>query len=157
MGRLFIFFLLVSGVFCAQAQDRQASPMSSAVTLPVAKPEVIEFAQLEYDFGKIPQGRPVTHTFTFRNTGNEPIAISDVHASCGCTTPEWSKDSVGAGEHATIQVGFNAATEGAFVKPIFITYNDGETRQLIIKGDVWKTPAYSAPENTLVNKLNKKQ
>lgn len=106
-----------------------------------------------FDFGKIPQGKPVTHVFEFTNTGDKPFALDNVQASCGCTTPEWNKDIIAPGATASIKVGYNAATEGTFNKTVSITYNGAETKQITIKGDVWKTPVTSAPENTSLNIL----
>ncbi len=112
-----------------------------------AAPE-ISLKETEYDFGKIPQGKPVTHVFLFTNNGTIPLALDNVQASCGCTTPEWTKDPVAAGATSQINVGYNAASDGPFTKFITITYNGTQTKQVTIKGDVWKTPATSAPENT---------
>jgi hypothetical protein len=101
-----------------------------------------------FDFGKIPQGKPVTHIFDAVNTGKDSLRISNVQASCGCTTPEWEREKVqAAGEKTKITVGYNAAAEGPFSKFITITYNGTQTKQLTIKGEVWKTPISSAPEN----------
>ncbi|HEV2830352.1 MAG TPA: DUF1573 domain-containing protein, partial [Hanamia sp.] len=107
----------------------------------------------EFDFGKIPQGKPVTHIFEFTNNGKIPFALDNVQASCGCTTPVWNKEVVAPGATAKITVGYNAANEGPFSKPVTITYNGNLTKQIIIKGEVWKTPVTSAPENTSVNSL----
>lgn len=107
-----------------------------------------------YDFGKIPQGKPVHHEFEITNTGTTPMKLVNVQASCGCTTPEWEKDKeIPAGGSSIIKVGYNAAAEGAFNKAITITYNDNQTKQITIKGEVWKTPAASAPTNAAANDL----
>ncbi len=138
--------------------------VSSAIT-PVtgtttdAKPaeETISLTETEFDFGKIPQGKPVTHVFEFKNIGPTPFSLDNVQASCGCTTPEWNKDVVAPGATSKITVGYNAQNEGTFAKPVTITYNGTQTRQIIIKGDVWKTPVSSAPENTKINSLKNEQ
>ena len=57
------------------------------------------------------------------------------------------------GEKTTITVGYNAAAEGPFTKPVTITYNTNEVKQLMIKGEVWNTPAASAPVNEKVKEL----
>jgi hypothetical protein len=57
------------------------------------------------------------------------------------------------GEKTRITVGYNAASEGAFNKPITIAYNGSQTKQIVIKGEVWKTPGTSAPENKALNDL----
>ena len=107
-----------------------------------------------FNFGKIPQGKPVHHNFEIVNAGKTPIKLNNVQASCGCTTPEWEKDKeINPGEKSIIKVGYNAASEGNFTKAITITYNESLTRLINIKGEVWKTPAASAPSNAAVNAL----
>ena len=116
--------------------------------------DVLVLKETEYDFGKIPQGKPVTHVFDVVNNGKDSLKIINVQASCGCTTPDWEKNKVQApGEKTKINVGYNAASEGAFTKVITITYNGSLTKQIIIKGDVWKTPSTSAPENKELGSL----
>ena len=119
--------------------------------------ESLSLKETEFDFGKIPQGKPVTHVFEFTNTGTTPFSLDNVQASCGCTTPVWNKDVVAPGSISKITVGYNAQNEGQFAKPVTITYNGNQTRQITIKGDVWKTPVTSAPENTSVNSLKNEQ
>ena len=70
-----------------------------------------------------------------------------MQASCGCTTPEWTKTPVVSGGKTTIKVGYNSAAEGAFDKTITVYYNGGEVKVLNIKGTVWKTADQSAPTN----------
>jgi hypothetical protein len=113
----------------------------------------LHLIETEFDFGKIPQGKPVTHVFEFTNTGTTPFSLDNVQASCGCTTPEWNKDVVAPGATSKIIVGYNAMNDGPFAKPVTLTYNGNQTKQIIIKGEVWKTPVTSAPENTSVNSL----
>lgn len=107
-----------------------------------------------HDFGKIPQGKPVTYAFEVTNKSTAPLKISNVQASCGCTTPEWDRENpIPAGATAKITVGYNAQAEGPFTKPVTITYNDGVTKVINIKGEVWKTPAESAPANSGINEI----
>jgi hypothetical protein len=83
-------------------------------------PEVLEVKETVYDFGKIAQGKPVYHEFEIANIGILPLKIDNVAASCGCTTPEWSKESIATGGRTRIKVGYNAAAEGYFEKEITI-------------------------------------
>lgn len=118
---------------------------------------VLTLKEAEYDFGKIPQGKPVTHVFDVVNNGYDSLHITSVQASCGCTTPEWDREKVQApGEKTKITVGYNAASEGLFTKQITITYNGAQTKQITIKGEVWKTPVTSAPENKELDSLKDK-
>lgn len=156
MCRVILFFLFTGIGTSLMAQERVMSPTTTLEHTKVLQADPLSFTQTEYDFGKIPQGKPVTHTFQFKNTGVEPLVLNEVKASCGCTTPVWTRDTIPAGGVSSVKVGFNAASEGAFVKPVFITYNGNQSKQLLIKGDVWKTPADSAPQNQLVHQLNQK-
>lgn len=116
--------------------------------------DVLQLKETEHDFAKIPQGKPVYYVFEILNTGTQPLKLDDVHASCGCTTPEWSRDPIAPGANAQIKVGYNAAAEGPFDKAITITYN-GQSKQLKIKGTVWKAPEGAAPTNASVQFLKK--
>ena len=116
--------------------------------------EVLLVNEEVHDFGKIPQGKPVTYDFVVTNSGNTPLKINTVHASCGCTTPTWNHDTeIAPGATDKINVGYNAQAEGSFNKVVTITYNDSQTKTLKIKGDVWKTPASSAPENEGIGEI----
>lgn len=115
--------------------------------------DVLSLKETVYDFGMIPQGKPVYYYFEVKNIGNTPLKLENVQAACGCTTPEWSKDAIPVGGTQKIKVGFNAATEGPFEKPITVVYNGNQTKQIYIKGTVWKAPAGSAPLNASVQFL----
>jgi archaellum component FlaG (FlaF/FlaG flagellin family) len=115
--------------------------------------EVIQLKEAAHDFGKIPQGRPANYTFEIVNTGKEPLKLDNVQASCGCTTPQWSKDPIAPGETSKILVGYNAYTEGYFEKTITIQYNQNQSKVLTIKGTVYKAPPAPAPENASVKLL----
>lgn len=147
MKKLLLFVLLFSAAF-AKAQT------TPAANKPV--PETISLKQLNYDFGKIPQGRPVTHVFEVTNIGTEPLRIENVQASCGCTTPEWSFEPVKPGATTSIKVGYNSAAEGQFQKAVTIIYNGGLTKTLQISGEVYKTAATSAPVNSSIALLKQK-
>ena len=130
-----------------------AAPVADGVTKAIVE-DALLLKEAEHDFGKIPQGKPVTYIFNISNTGKTSLKIDNVQASCGCTTPEWDREKdMEPGANSKITVGYNAAAEGPFTKLITITYNGTQTKQLTIKGEVWKTPAASAPANAAVNNL----
>jgi len=121
-----------------------------------ASQEVLSVKETEFNFGTIPQGKPVYHFFEVTNTGKDPMVISNVQTSCGCTTPEWSKEPVAAGATTKIRVGYNAAAEGPFDKHITIMYNQNLSKQIKITGIVWRAPVGSAPENSSISLLKQK-
>ena len=128
--------------------------VSQAQTTTDTKPaETLQLKETAYNFGKIQQGRPVTHNFEIVNTGKEPLMLENVQASCGCTTPEWSKDAIQPGASSIIKVGYNAANDGAFTKSITIQYNSNQTKVLTISGTVFKGPTTSAPVNASLSLL----
>jgi len=165
MKKIFTLICCVTFMLSAFAQTdiTKVNKKDKSITTNVAESaspaatENLTLRESEFDFGKIPQGKPVTHVFQFTNTGDKPFALDNVQASCGCTTPEWNKETIAPGATASIKVGYNAATEGPFNKTVSITYNGTQTKQITIKGDVWKTPVTSAPENTSLNTLKNEQ
>ena len=102
---------------------------------PPASPSKIKFSEKEFDFGTLPQGKPVTHEFEFTNTGTEPVVLENVKASCGCTTPTWTKEPVMPGKKGAIKAQYNMAREGSFRKSITVTTKDGEAVELYISGN----------------------
>jgi hypothetical protein len=149
MLSLAVFILSVS---LASAQTVASEAPKAANSSPVAV-EILGLKQTSHDFGKIPQSRPVTHVFEFTNNGKDPLKLENVQASCGCTTPEWSKDAVEPGATANIKVGYNAAAEGPFSKAVMIYFNGNQMKTITITGTVYKAPATSAPANPSVSLL----
>ena len=95
----------------------------------------LKFETIEHDFGNMPQGKPVSYDFIFENTGKEPIELENVQASCGCTTPIWTKEPVLNKKKGTIKAQYNMAREGLFDKTITVTAKNGEQVVLHIKGN----------------------
>ena len=93
-----------------------------------------------YDFGSVKEGEKVEHEFTFTNSGNEPLIISRVQASCGCTTPEYSKNPIAPGEKGNVKVVFNSAGQmGKQHKIITVTSNASKPNTLLhLRGEVKK-------------------
>lgn len=151
MKKLAIAATLCVFALFAKAQSPAISPANGTALHRPA--DVLELRENHHDFGKIPQGRPATYTFEVVNTGNLPLRLDNVHASCGCTTPEWSREPIPAGGVAEIKVGYNAAAEGSFNKTVTIIYNTNQTKLLTITGEVYKVPQTSAPENASVQLL----
>ena len=145
--------LLLGFVGFAQNHDGHDHSATTNTNTATPKPESIKLSETTFDFGKIPQGKPVTHVFTVENIGKDSLKIDNVQASCGCTTPEWSKAAIQPGATSVIKVGYNAANEGPFNKTITIVYNTNQTKVLNITGSVYKGPATSAPVNASLSLL----
>lgn len=99
---------------------------------------VLQFTQTEHEFGNVTEGTQATHEFTFTNTGNAPVIISNVSASCGCTTPYWTKEPVLPGKKGKVTASYNSAGRpGVFHKTITVVSNaQPASHTLTIKGTV---------------------
>ncbi len=107
---------------------------------------VIKFKTESHDFGKVEEGVQAAYTFEFTNTGTAPVVISNAQPSCGCTTPDWTKEPVMPGKTGFVKASFNSSGRpGNFNKNITVISNS-ETPQiaLTIKGEV--NPKAAAPE-----------
>lgn len=105
---------------------------------PKADPTSINFEEMEHDFGTIEQNTTNPHTFTFTNTGDEPLIISDAKGSCGCTVPDYPRQPVMPGETGEIQVVYSPGKQKNLqTKTVTITANtEPATTVLRIKANV---------------------
>jgi hypothetical protein len=102
------------------------------------KPKIV-FDELEHDFGNFKESDGVqTTTFKFSNNGEVPLVLNNVRASCGCTTPKWTREPVAPGNSGEIQVSYNPKNRpGSFNKSVMISSNaENGTTVLRIKGRV---------------------
>jgi len=102
-------------------------------------PESASFSWVStaFNFGKVPVGVPVSHDFTFTNTGNVPLIITSVQASCGCTVTSYSKEAIQPGAQGFVKATYNAAKVGQFQKTITVNANADEgVVTLSITGEV---------------------
>jgi hypothetical protein len=93
---------------------------------------------MEYDFGNINEGQIIEHEFSFVNSGQAPLVISNITASCGCTTPDWTKTPIKPGEEGYVKVVFNSTSKrGAQAPTVSIQANTNPTvTRLRMKGAV---------------------
>ncbi|MGI4835786.1 MAG: DUF1573 domain-containing protein [Janthinobacterium lividum] len=99
---------------------------------------VLTFAETQYDFGDIRPDSVVRHTFNFTNTGKTPLLIADATASCGCTTPSWTKEAIAPGAKGQLQVQFDSrGKQGLISKQVSVRANTQPAITTIyIKGNV---------------------
>ncbi|EDM37641.1 hypothetical protein PBAL39_14489 [Pedobacter sp. BAL39] len=123
MKKLLLLFTLFLGVtVAANAQS---------------KPAEFKFAKESHDFGKIPTGKPATVEFSFTNIGDQPLIITKVETTCGCTVPTYTQTPVKKGDSGVIKVTYNPTGAALpFSKSITITSNaKTTTKVLYIKGE----------------------
>jgi len=101
-----------------------------------------KFASEKFDFGKIPQGKPVTTKFEYTNIGEEPLILTEVRPTCGCTIADYTKTPVLKDQKGVITITFNAPVAGVFSKTIVVTSNAKTPQKfLVISGEVLAPPA----------------
>jgi len=85
----------------------------------------IVFEKQSHDFGSFQESAGVqTTTFKFKNEGDAPLILSNVRASCGCTTPKWTREPVAPGANGEIEVSYNPKNRpGSFNKSVTVTSN----------------------------------
>jgi hypothetical protein len=134
MKKAIILLAAIAIAVVALGQELTASIKNEVPVKPVA---AFSWTATTFDFGQIVKGEPVTHEFTFTNTGNDALIISSVQASCGCTVTEYTKDAIPAGEKGFVKATYNAAKAGVFSKTVTINANTDEAVvTLTIKGEV---------------------
>lgn len=135
-------FFMMAGLNNLSAQDQTAGPALETG----AK---IEFAKEVHDYGTIDQYADGTCEFIFKNTGNEPLVISNARGSCGCTVPEWPKEPIAPGASSVIKVKYDTKRVGVIGKTVTIQSNavNEPTKTIRIKGNVIAKPAGEAPVN----------
>jgi hypothetical protein len=128
---LLVCAVILGFAFSASAQDNQKAEF--------------KFNEEKHDFGKIPQGTPVTTVFEFTNIGTEPLILTEVRPTCGCTIADYTKTPVKAGDKGVIKITYNAAVAAPFNKTIVVTSNaKTPTKNLNIVGEVIAKPAASS-------------
>lgn len=149
----FLCFFLIIGAVAVQAQEKKTSfyETDEGEIIETAKP-IFKFNEESFNFGELKEGDPYTHEFLFTNIGNEPLIITDVKASCGCTTPDWTKEAIPAGGTGIIKATYNTkGRPGKFTKAITVTSNAiTPTKRLFIEGDVITEPTAPAEQAPVV-------
>lgn len=93
---------------------------------------VLKFKQEKHDFGTITEGTVATYSFEFTNTGKTPVVISNVQPSCGCTTPDWTREPIMPGKTGKVTAAYNSAGRpGNFNKTVTVI-NNGQVSQIVL-------------------------
>ncbi|MBT30121.1 MAG: hypothetical protein CMO01_10720 [Thalassobius sp.] len=163
---LFIAFAFAAAFVSCENKKTGVSEETTAVSSSESAPKTeaskaeadkkyanFEFEETVHDFGTIAKGEVVKHVFKFKNTGEAPLMISDIKTTCGCTTPQYTKDPVGPGESGEILVQFNSAGKaGVINKRVTIYANvDGGTDVVSIKCKIDSSSEVDGPYKTQPN------
>ena len=105
--------LLMAFTACDNAASKISNDTESSSSVDVSSVDgegspQFSFTEETHDFGEIEEGTVAKHDFTFKNTGDAPLIITNAQGSCGCTVPEWPREPIAPGEEGKIHVEFNS-------------------------------------------------
>lgn len=107
---------------------------------------VLEFDKSEHDFGELESLTNVETVFSYTNTGDAPLVITNISSSCGCTIPkDWSREPLAAGKDGKFTVKFNGAGNGNVTKTVTVTANTEKGRE-VVKIKAFVKPNPNAPQ-----------
>ncbi|MEZ5082996.1 MAG: DUF1573 domain-containing protein [Bacteroidales bacterium] len=113
---------------------------------------VVTFDKLVHDYGDIEQNGDGRCEFKFTNDGKEPLILSNVRSSCGCTVPEWPRQPILPGQSEIIKVKYDTKRVGVINKSISVYSNASQSPiTLRIKGKVYAQSAAQLPEKNVDN------
>ena len=121
--------VLATALSCSQSNNGNNDKKAAATE--------IAFQETEHDFGTIDQHSKAEYAFIFRNTGKEPLIVSNVQTSCGCTVPDWTRDPVGKKKLGLVKIHYRTEVPGSFVKTIRVYCNASNSPIMLkIRGTV---------------------
>lgn len=122
------------------------SLMSLMIILPLLAEEPkaeIKFDKVVHNFGKFDEANAImTCSFTFTNTGNAPLIVTQCVASCGCTVPIYPDKPIAPGKKGVIKVTYNGKGRmtGQFKKIITVMTNaKTKLTRLCVEGEMVET------------------
>lgn len=141
------FTLLVANTSCGDTSKKTSNDSAAMSAMPEAaategdaqaKFARMSFDKVEHDFGAIAAGTPQQAIFTFKNIGDAPLIITNARSSCGCTVPDYPRNTpIAPGESGELLVMFNGTGINQVTKSIALTTNTkAGTETLIIKAFV---------------------
>lgn len=96
-----LFYVLLSFSSCRGKQQEAQTSKEADTT--------IEWTKKNHDFGNIAEGETVTHSYYFKNKGEQNFVIRSIETGCGCTTISYDKQPIKAGKEGKIEIAFNSS------------------------------------------------
>lgn len=139
MKKLILSFLVLLCLSSCETKDSKIN--TNLVNNPVtadgikkgANVPVIQFDKTEHDFGKILQGEQVSYTFKFKNVGDAPLIITNIEKTCGCTSPDYSKEPIKPGESGKITITYDSKGHKGFQNKRLIVKANTNPSETIIR------------------------
>jgi len=152
---ILVLSIMTFAVFVVSAQEKPTTPATTTTTTTPAPaavdnpnaPEIV-FETTVHDYGAVPFNGDGKCEFKFTNTGKEPLILTNVKSSCGCTVPQWPRQPILPGQSDVIKVEYKTNRVGKINKTITVTSNAKTANVVLrIEGQVLQDPNSTAPEN----------
>lgn len=136
MKKIACGMMLVAALMCASMAVAAPVENVKPATEQVEGPG-IKFEKTVHDYGTIQQGANGDCEFVFENNGTEPLILSNVRSSCGCTVPSWPREPIMPGKKSSIKVHYDTNRVGGISKSITVSTNGNPERVVLsIRGSV---------------------
>ena len=139
MKQIFLI-VCISAFYCTgcDVRNKNKAKIDTVAVMDSLQETSVTIIDSVYDFGEITEGEMVEFNYRFKNSGNKPLVVSNVSASCGCTVPEKPEAPVQPGETGYIKVKFNSDKRvGEAHKTIMVQSNANPAfPELLLKGIV---------------------
>lgn len=124
--------LVITGLFtfAQNGNEQKSTDATNNAT------SVISWESTIIDLGEVKYNVPATAEFTFINISKEPVNITSVRSSCGCTVTDYSKEPILPGKSSTVKATYNSKKVGQFQKSVTVVTNDNVSHTLTLKGVV---------------------
>jgi hypothetical protein len=132
--------ILLCGILFSTAAFAQTQTTAQAK----ASAAKIVFEEKSHDFGDIKQGEKVEYTFKFKNSGTEPLVLSSVQTTCGCTATNWTKEPVAPGKTGEVSAVFNSAGKLGQQNKVITVYSNAGMETVTIITNVLPNNATAA-------------
>src|SRR5437868_10703526 len=109
MNKFLLIIVCVCLIYSCDIRRNKSKPdvVASDSTMVFKDSTTVQMIDTVYDFGKVTDGEKVEYSYRFKNTGKNPLIVSNATASCGCTVPERPDEPIKPGETGFIKVVFN--------------------------------------------------
>lgn len=136
MKKVVLGLMLAASVVCAGTIHAAPAVQDQTVAEKVEGPG-IKFEKTVHDYGTVAYGSDGNCEFVFTNNGTEPLLLSDVRSSCGCTVPSWPREPIMPGKSNSIKVHYDTHRVGGISKSITVSTNGNPERVVLsIRGTV---------------------
>ena len=132
-GIIYLIPVVMSGWIIGSSCGRNSSGTNRLIAADTTGTPVIEFQELEHNFGIIEDGEKVGCIFSFRNTGVADLIVTSATASCGCTVPRYDKKPIPSGGTGNIEVIFDSSGRKGMQTKTIVVQSNAENNLIILR------------------------